>query len=261
MILIGFIKKFNIFKCKTIYGIIIILLVWYIMHLLIEVSIIPNPIRVIKASYLLLINGTLVVHILISLYRIVIAILISIMIGVPIGLITGLYNKVDTLISPISYIMYPIPKIAFLPVFMVILGLGDLSKIGIITTIIFFQTLITTRDGVKEIPKDLFYSSKTLGLNKTQIFIHLIFPAVLPKILSSLRISLGISLSVLFYSENFATTYGIGYFIMNSWIMADYVQMFAGIMSLSMLGIMLFKLIDLIEKKYCKWLHFNGTSN
>ena len=65
---------------------------------------------------------------------------------------------------------------------------------------------------------------------------------------------MGVSISVLFFGGNFATTYGIGYFIMNSWIMANYVDMFSGILALSIIGLLIFKLIDLLESKFCIWV-------
>jgi NitT/TauT family transport system permease protein len=82
---------------------------------------------------------------------------------------------------------------------------------------------------------------------------------VLPKIISALRISIGISIAALFFSENFATRFGIGYFIMNCWIMADYVQMFAGILTLSIMGTVIFKIIDLLEKILCPWIFLNDA--
>ncbi len=68
-----------------------------------------------------------------------------------------------------------------------------------------------------------------------------------------MRVSVGVSIATLFFSENYATTYGIGYFIMNCWIMVDYVQMFAGIMAMSIMGILIFEVIDLMERKLCPW--------
>ncbi|MGL5354280.1 MAG: ABC transporter permease, partial [Clostridium sp.] len=170
------------------------------------------------------------------------------------GLWTGINKTLDAIISPVVYILYPLPKIAFLPVFMVLFGLGDTSKIILITTIIVFQIQLAARDGVKEIPKELYYSMKTLGLNNRQIFKELVLPAAMPKLMSTLRTSVGLSISALFLSENFATSYGIGYFIMNSWIMVDYKYMFSGILGLSILGLLLFKIIDILEKKLCYWL-------
>lgn len=164
-------------------------------------------------------------------------------------------NKLaDSILSPAAYILYPIPKIAFLPVFMILLGLGDSSKLVLIITIIIFPILLAARDGVKEISPQLFDSVVSLGLSRGQIFTNLVIPAVLPKIISALRVSIGISISALFFSENFATTYGLGYFIMNAWTMVRYVEMFAGILALSLMGLFILKLIDLMERKLCPWM-------
>ncbi|WP_058485375.1 ABC transporter permease [Defluviitalea phaphyphila] len=243
----------KITKYKTIYGSLIILIFWYALHFIFKSTIIPSP-HITIYEFFILIKGKLLIHILVSLFRILIAVIISLIIGMSVGLFLGLNKKYDKYISPMIYLLYPIPKIAFLPILMIIFGLGNTSKIILITIIILFQILVTTRDSVKGLSKELFYSIKSLGANKIQIYRHLIIPAVFPKLLTSLRISIGTSIAVLFFAENFATRYGIGYFIMDSWARVDYIQMFAGILAISFLGLLIFKLIDLLEDKLCKWI-------
>lgn len=247
------IKTRKIAMHKTLYGGFLVLALWYFLHILVNSPIIPNPINAI-AEFLILIRGELLIHVSVSLFRIVIAVIISLIFGVSIGLFLGLNEKYDEFISPIVYLLYPIPKIAFLPVLMILFGLGNTSKILLITIIIFFQILVTTRDSVKGLSKELFYSIKSLGANKIQIYRHLILPSVLPKLLTALRISISTSIAVLFFAENFATRYGIGYFIMDSWTRVDYTQMFAGILAISLLGLMVFKFIDILENKLCIWI-------
>lgn len=240
-------------RYQTLYGIFLVLLLWELLHLFVRSSIIPGPIETLVV-FVTLLKGELLIHVAVSLYRILFAILLSILIGLPIGLWVGLDQRVDRFLSPIVYILYPIPKIAFLPVFLVLFGLGDRSKIILIITIIVFQILLAARDGTKEIPKELFDSAKSLGLRQGQIYTNLILPALLPRMISALRISIGISISTLFFAENYATHYGIGYFIMNSWVMVDYLGMFAGIIAISFLGIGIFKGIDFLERRLCPWL-------
>lgn len=249
----------KITKYKTIYGFLLVLILWYALHFILQLPIIPSPHMTIY-EFFILIKGELLIHMLVSLFRILIAVIISLAIGVSIGLFLGLNEKYDSFISPMIYLLYPIPKIAFLPVLMILFGLGDVSKIILITLIILFQILVTTRDSVKGLSKELFYSVKSLGANRTQIYRHLIIPAVLPKLLTSLRISIGTSISVLFFAENYATRYGIGYFIMDSWTKVDYVQMFAGILAISLLGLLIFMFIDLLENRFCKWIKLEKTS-
>lgn len=238
---------------KTLYGIFIVVLFWYILHLTVSSSAIPSPYKTLL-NFIEIFLSTLSLHLLVSLARITTAILISLVFGSLIGLWIGMSEKADELITPIVYILYPLPKIAFLPILMILFGLGNTPKVVLIIIIIIFQIIVAARDGVREIPKELFYSVTSLGLNKSQIYRHLIIPAVLPKIITALRISVGVSISVLFFGENFATTYGIGYFIMNSWLMVNYVEMFSGILALSIMGFLIFKLIDILENKLCGWI-------
>lgn len=245
------------FRNKTLHGTCMVLAAWLILHLSVKSNIIPGPYET-AATFVKLIPGPLLPHVLTSLFRITAAVLISTVIGIPTGICMGLNKKADNILSPVAYILYPIPKIAFLPLFMLLFGLGNSSKIILMITIIIFQIILSVRDGVREIPPELGDSVKSLGLNRRQIYINLVLPAVLPKIISALRVSIGISIATLFFGENFATTYGIGYFIMNCWVMADYVRMFAGILALSIMGILIFKAIDLLEKRLCPWMFING---
>lgn len=237
---------------KTLFGSCIILFIWYVLHIIVKSNIIPGPYET-MITFGKLMTRDLSLHIVVSIFRITVAMVISLGIGVPLGLWMGFSERADAILSPIAYILYPIPKVAFLPLFMILFGLGNSSKIILIVVVVVFQIILTVRDGVKEIPLELHYSVKTLGLSRWQMYKNLVFPAVLPKIISAMRVSVGVSIATLFFSENYATTYGIGYFIMNCWIMVDYVQMFAGIMAMSIMGILIFEVIDLMERKLCPW--------
>lgn len=247
----GLLKK-NILS--KLYGLILILGIWQILSLLVASKIIPSPVHSIPHFIEALINKTLFIHIIYSLKRIAAAVSLSILIGLPLGIVMGLSNKIEYILKPLVYVGYPIPKIAFLPVIMMIFGLGDSSKIILIFSIIVFQIVIGTRDGVKEIPEEVFISAKSLRLNLNHKIIHIIIPSILPRLISALRISVGISISALFFAENFATSYGIGYFIMNSFLMVDYLSMFSGIIGISLMGLIIFKIIDKFEKIFCPWL-------
>lgn len=243
----------RILENRTLTGALLVLLIWYLLHALLDSAVVPGPYAV-AVEFLVLLKGDLLLHISVSLLRIVLAVLLSLIIGVPLGLWAGLNTWADRFISPVAYILYPVPKIAFLPVFMILFGLGNTAKVILIITVIIFQIMLASRDGVKEITTEMFYSVRSLGLARRQLYLNLVLPAVLPKIVTALRISIGISISVLFFAENFATAYGIGHYIMNSWTMADYTGMFAGIAALSLMGIAVFKLIDFLERKLCPWI-------
>lgn len=239
-------------KYKTLYASLFILIFWYLCHLIIQTPVIPHPFKTLL-TFFQLIRGHLLLHVGASFLRIFVSIFLSIGIGATLGLFLGLNDRYDRIFGPVVYLLYPLPKIAFLPVFMILFGLGNTSKIILITVIILFQVLVTVKDSVKGLSKELFYSIRSLGANKRQIYRHLILPAIMPKLFTALRISVGTSISVLFFAENYATTFGIGYFIMDAWIRINYLEMYAGIIAISLLGLSIFKLIDLAETKLCKW--------
>lgn len=231
-----------------------LLVLWYTLHLNAPL-IAPSPLVAIKVFFSLSLKGDLLLHLLHSLLRIVGGISLAVFIGYPSGLAAGLSVPVNQIVSSIVYYLHPIPKIAFLPLFMVAFGLGNTSKIILIFSILVFQIFIFTRDGIKDIQEDYFRVALLMKLSPYQTFKKLIFPSTLPRLFSALRISMGISISVLFFAENYATRYGIGYFITNSWSMVNYEHMFAGILAIALLGSLLFWCIDRVERIACPWLY------
>ena len=226
----------------------IVVAFWYLMAFLVQQPIIPFPHRVLSFMVQSFSTTALYLHLLYSLYRILMGMAFALVIAIPTGMIAGRTKRLDQVISPVLYLLYPLPKVAFLPVFMVLFGIGDLSKIILIAVIIFFPAAVTIRDGVKDISSQFLELAEAYQLTPRQIIADILWPAILPRIFSSLRITLGISLSVLFISENYAAAYGLGYYIMNNWIMAHYVGMYGGIVLLSLLGLGLYAILDTLER-------------
>lgn len=235
-----------------IYAFIIVIFCWYIISYISKISIIPSPFIVFKNLAHIFIDK-IAIHTTYSILRILSGIALSLLIGIPAGLLMGYNDKIDKLLSPIVYFIYPVPKIALLPVVMLIFGLGEFSKILMIALIVVFQNIVAVRDATKGIQKELYYSIKSLGGTWFQLFKEVIIPCVLPELLTSIRVALGTAISVLFFTETFGTEYGLGYFIMDSWTRVNYIEMYSGIIVLSVIGITLFTLIDLLETVFCRW--------
>ncbi len=238
---------------RTLLAPIFLLSVWYVLALLLRTPILPSPHSVLISIPLAAVKG-LGVHFGVSAYRIVLSLLWAFVIAVPLGLYLGRKRRIDEFISPIIYLLYPIPKIVFLPIILLLFGLGNLSKIFILFLIVFFQILVTTRDASKGIEEEQILSVLSLGARPKQVFSHAIFPSCLPKILTSLRISIGTSIAVLFFVESFATENGLGFFILDAWSRLDYLSMYIGIAGMGVLGVTLYEVVDRVEKKYCSWM-------
>lgn len=234
-------------------GLALAVLLWYAAALALQSPIIPYPhlvcIDILREGVRL----PIYLHTALSLYRIAMGLLLGAAAAVPAGIAAGSKPALGEIVNPLLYMGYPVPKIAFLPVFMVLFGIGDFSKIILIAVIIFFPTAISVRDGVNELSSGYADLAQAFHLSPREYLKDILLPGILPRIFSSLRISLGISLSVLFFSENFAASYGLGLFIMNSWIMADYISMYSGIVILGTLGFFLYRGTDLLEKICMPW--------
>lgn len=241
---------------KGLQGFFSVLLLWYGLHLLLQTHLVPAPLSTLIRFFRLL-PGPLLPHLAVSFGRVAAAIVFSLFLGGSLGLWMGVHPRVDRLLSPLVYMLYPIPKIAFLPVFMILFGLGNTAKVLLMTAIIFFQILIPVRDSVKTIPAGVILSARSLCMGRMQQYRHLYLPAVLPHVISSLRIGTGTAMAVLFIAENFATTYGIGYYIVTRWAISHYEEMYCGILALGLLGYLLYVFYDILEKHSCPWKNEN----
>ena len=225
---------------------------WQIIAMLINKPLFPPPYAIIINIFKTF-HSEIAIHVIYSFNRIILGLLFTLAIGIPVGILMGYFKKIDLIFSPIIYFNYPIPKIALLPIVMLIFGLGDLTKIVMIFLITFFPVVVNIRDEVKNIPEEVFYPMYSLGATNFQIIKEIVFPGILKAILTSLRIGIGTAISVLFFTENFGTEYGMGYFIMDSWMRINYIQMYSGILILSIIGLFFFILIDVLEGIFCPW--------
>ena len=230
-------------------------LAWKILAGALTSSVLPQP----EAALLVFLKalGTLEFwrHMGTSLYRAGTGMLLAWIIGFPLGVCMGGNQRIDSLLSPLVSLTYPVPKIVLLPVVLLILGLGDLSKIAMITLILSYQVLVTTRDGVRHLPAMYVDSIRAMGATTPQILREVYIPAALPAGFTALRLNSGVSIAVLFFVESFATSSGLGYAIMDRWGSMDYEGMFAGIFGMSLLGVFLFETVNVLEKQVCRWKH------
>jgi NitT/TauT family transport system permease protein len=233
-------------------GFIMLNILWYIAAVVINKRVFPKPTEI-YLSFEELINLDMGLHVLWSLYRVCGGIGISLLIGVPLGMLMAYSRRWNKVLSPLVYFTYPVPKTALLPVLMLLFGLGDTSKILLIVLIVVFQVIVSVRDSVLNISQDVYSPIRSLGASKPQIFKNITLPAILPELITNIRISIGTALSILFFSEAYGTSYGVGYYIMDAWTRIDYIGMYAGIIIMSLLGFAMFILIDVIEEKLCKW--------
>ena len=234
-------------------ALVVLLLVWQVVAWLLQKPILPPPLLVARTFIAELGNG-LVGHMLASLWRVIASTALAICLAAPAGLVLGQSQRMNKIFSPYVYLLYPIPKVVFLPILLLFLGIGNTTKIGIIFLILFFQILVLVRDQAAALRPELLLSVRSLGAGRRALFRFVYLPASLPAILTALRQSVGTAVAVLYVAELFATQEGLGYYIfMNGTTYFNYPAMYAGIAAMSILGLGLYFTVDWLERKICRW--------
>ncbi|MGX7025969.1 ABC transporter permease [Vagococcus hydrophili] len=225
---------------------------WALASWSLKQEMLPSPVAVYQHLFQMDM-GNLGLHVYNSLVRLFWGMLIAVVLGFGIGLLMGRVEIMNRLLDPIVYLTYPIPKIALLPIIMLLFGLGNLSKIILITLIVVFQVILSVRDGIKAIPESYYKNLQVLGASSWQQFVEITLPAGVASILSAIRIALGTAIAILFFTEVYGTQFGLGYFVMDAWGRLDYLDMYSGILVLSAVAFLLFLGIDLLERRLLRW--------
>ena len=189
-------------KKPVLISVLALLSVWAITAAAVNKPMLPAPWTVIYTFFVELPRG-LGIHILVSSWRILASMAIASAVAVPLGLWLGQNRKWDKYLYPLVYTTYPIPKIALLPVIILFMGIGDFSKVFLISLILFFQVLVIVRDASRNISAEYVLSLRSLGADRKQLMRYVYIPACLPSMLTALRLNVAVSIAVLYLAESF----------------------------------------------------------
>lgn len=228
---------------------------WLFLAAVLRVRVLPGPLTVYGKLWE---NPALAImllrHSAASLGRVAGGMALSVGFGLPLGLLMAFSRSWGRILTPLVYFSYPIPKTALLPAAMLLMGLGEGSKLLIMTLTTVFQVMVAARDGVSSIDPALYQVAVSAGLSKSRMLGHITLPALLPALFTALRVGTGTSLAILLIVEAYGTRSGLGYFILDAWSRISYPEMYAGITALAVLGAVLFLGLELLCERLCPWL-------
>lgn len=217
----------------------------------------PSPRQVVIALYNLVVTGfvdaTLAEHVGASLYRIFGALIASILIGIPAGLAIGTSRVGRGILDPIVEFLRPLPPLAYLPLVIIWIGIGEASKITVIALSMLPSIILSTSAGVRAVSKDHVNAARSLGASKAQVLREVVLPSAVPSILTGIRIALGAGWTTLVAAELVAATSGIGFMIQSAaqFLVTDIV--IAGIIVIALIAIVLEYVARLIERRLVPW--------
>ena len=213
----------------------------------------PAPIDIAVALYHLTISGELWKQLSASLARLAIGWSIGTMFGIGLGLAVGLWSPLRSPGMAVVSALFPIPKIALVPLFIIWFGIGEGSKIVTLSLGVFLPTVIATAGAVDNVPRSLIRMAQSFGLSRAAIVRKVVLPAALPAILNSFRVTSSIAIVLLVAAEMIGADRGIGAFVLSAGNLYDTDNLLAGIVVLSLLGLAVSWLIGWAERRFLAW--------
>jgi ABC-type nitrate/sulfonate/bicarbonate transport system permease component len=214
---------------------------------------IPAPTDIAVRFWQLCVNGELFVHTGVTLYRVFAGFLIGAIPAIAVGLFMAMFRPVRIFFDPLIAALFPIPKVALMPLLLLAFGFGDASKIALVATAVFFPVIVNTYAGAANIDRIYWDVAKNYGASSYVMFTRIVFFGALPLIFAGLKIALAVSFVVLVAAEFVASKSGLGYLIWNSWELLQVDYMFVGIVVIGILGLITSVLFQELENKVIPW--------
>ena len=213
----------------------------------------PKPSDVLATFGELWQSGLLLKHLQPSLTRLAVGAALGASVGISVGVLIGLFSYIRAGLVPLVAALFPIPKIALLPLFVIWFGIDEASKYALIAFGTFTPTVVSTYGAVDNVDRTLIRMGQSFGLGWFSIIRKIVIPGAMPGILSGLRVSLAIAIILLVAAEMLGAEYGIGAYILEAGSLYDLERLFAGVVILSLLGVLVSAAITQIEKRLLRW--------
>lgn len=239
----------------SIFSPVVVLLAWELLvrARLLDARFFPAPTSIVGTFWTLVASGELLRHVSVSLSRIAAGYLMGAIPALVLGLTLGLSRLARAFANPIVFALYPVPKVAILPLVMLIFGLGEMSKYVVIAIAVFFLVLVNTMAGVMLIDRIYFDVAKNFNASRRDLYLNVVLRGALPPIFTGVKLAMGVALIVLVTAEFVGARTGIGVLIYESWQVFAIEQLFVGLVVVSFLGYLLSLLIDELERLLIPW--------
>jgi NitT/TauT family transport system permease protein len=209
--------------------------------------------EVMKAGWQLAQSGELYDDVTASLLRALSGLLISVVLVIPLGLVVGWYGRLGSLLNQIIEIARNTAPLALLPVFILLLGIGEVSKVTMVIYSCAWPLLLNTIAAVKQVDPLLIKSARTMGATPQQLFRKVILPAALPTIFVGIRLASASAMLVLVASEMVGAKAGLGYLIIYSQYSFLIPQMYFGILGITIIGLVFNAVLEVLERHFMRW--------
>ena len=218
------------------------------------------PSLIFKAAVQLFVSGEIYNDLYVSGVEFLGGYLLAVAVAIPFGIMVGWYKRMAYIFDPFVNAMNATPRVALLPLVIIWLGIGMLSKVGIIFLGAVFSILINTRDGVKTTPANLLTAARSFGASEWMVFKTVVLPSTIPFILTGLRLAVGRALVGVLVGELYAATAGIGFMITVAGATFQTDKVFVGVLIFAFAGMISMELLSKLERRFDRWRPKVGSS-
>lgn len=216
-------------------------------------ALLPSVTKILQTAVKITENGKLQEHLLISFERVLKGFCLGTVLGILVGTIMAFSEFFNRFLNSLVGILRPIPMIAWIPIFILWFGIGELTKVSIITLGTFWPVLLNTIQGIKSVNSKLLEVAKILKKDQRTIIFKVIFPAALPSIFTGIRLGMGTAWSCVVAAEMIAASKGIGFMITYARETAKPAEVFVGVFVIGIIGLFIDFLLRRLEKHLLRW--------
>ncbi|HET8876707.1 MAG TPA: ABC transporter permease [Casimicrobiaceae bacterium] len=236
------------------------LLLWHLsVGTLFNPALVPTPEQTLGKAWRMMLTGELFMHIAVSMRRVLVGYVVGCVVGIAVGALIGRVRIVRELADPMLELIRPISPVAIVPLAMLWFGIGELSKFFVIIYATVIIVLLNTAAGVSRTPVTRIRAARCLGASEYEVFIKIILPSAVPYVLTGMRVALGFSFMGIVAAELIGASEGLGFLIMNSQMLLQTDQLFVGLLSLGIVGLIVDRIFRaVLARSMRRYMQFLG---
>lgn len=236
------------------------LLLWHLsVGTLFNPALVPTPEQTLSKAWRMMLTGELFMHVAVSMRRVLVGYVVGCVVGIAVGALIGRVRIVRELADPMLELIRPISPVAIVPLAMLWFGIGELSKFFVIIYATVIIVLLNTAAGVSRTPVTRIRAARCLGASEYEVFVKIILPSAVPYVLTGMRVALGFSFMGIVAAELIGASEGLGFLIMNSQMLLQTDQLFVGLLSLGIVGLIVDRIFRaVLARSMRRYMQFLG---
>lgn len=220
---------------------------------------ISSPVDVAGRIWMMMMDGSLVLHTWETFKEAMLGLLIGVVFGVVGGIVLGLWRRLSNAVDPVVMGFYSLPRVSLAPLFIIWLGIGLLAKVTLVASMVVFVVLFNVREGVRSIDREIIDSFRSMNAPRSALIRHVIIPSLMPWLMTAIRIGIGMSLVGAVVGELIGASKGLGWYVSHSSGIYDMTGAITALFVLMVLAMLFNGVLAIVERRVLHWRRSNDS--